>query len=86
MLLIHTGKENIFGDVQPVEDLIAFIHKSTGPKLKSSNIQNYFYQVINNETKLYKCKYHIKVESERDDLRKKGYAQIYQYGNVYYLF
>jgi len=67
--------ENIFGPVRPIEDLITHVLKLTGHQesVKSANIQNYFYPVINNEVKLFKCKHHGKLENERaEELKQKG--------------
>jgi len=66
------GKENIFGEVRPVHELIARVHQLAGQPLKSSQILNYFTTFINNEVKLFKCKFHLKQELEREDLKKKG--------------
>jgi len=66
-------EENIFGPVKPIEELISHIHKIGNHPIKSPQIQNYFLHAINNEAKLYKCKHHLKLESERaEELKAKG--------------
>jgi hypothetical protein len=61
-------QENIFGAVQPVEDLISYCYARANKSVSTSEIQNFFHPRISAEPKLYKCKYHVKIEFD-----SKGY-------------
>lgn len=74
VLIRSLGKENIFGEIQPIEELIYRTHSIYGQPIKSSQVFSFFETFINNSVKLYKCKFHIKAETERSDLKSKGYV------------
>jgi len=69
-LAIKAGcEDNIFGPVKPVEELISHIHKLGNHPIKTPQIQNYFQP----KEKLYKCKHHAKLDSDRaEELKTKG--------------
>eukprot|EP01125_Pyxidicula_operculata_P018639 TRINITY_DN6635_c0_g1_i1.p1 TRINITY_DN6635_c0_g1~~TRINITY_DN6635_c0_g1_i1.p1 ORF type:complete len:668 (+),score=137.83 TRINITY_DN6635_c0_g1_i1:243-2006(+) len=62
--------ENIFGPVKSIVSLMDQTYKitsrgSSGNKVTSAHIMNHFTTGINNEVKLFKCRHHIKLETER---------------------
>lgn len=79
-------QENIFGTVKPIEDLISFSYSRSAKTISPTEIQNLFHPIANSDTKLFKCKKHIKLESERKWEFVKGYLVLYSHSSSSYSF
>jgi len=79
-------QENIFGVVKPIEDLISFSYSRSAKTISPTEIQNLFHPIVNYDTKLFKCKKHIKLESERKWEFAKGYLLFFFFSLFLFFF